>query len=131
MKFQVSNFHCLCFSNQDNLLDKHNAEGTFGDQEQDTSRRMKPLVVRLTVSLMGRASTPTFPCARLCVCIHVLQQTNHTLVGRNTRRKQTTITWFGQNAKVHCSYQIYKQYNNRNTLSAHHTFIDECVYPYI
>lgn len=33
------------FVAKDNLLDKHNAEGTFGDQEQDTSRRMKPLVV--------------------------------------------------------------------------------------
>jgi len=33
------------FVAKDNLLDKRNAEGTFGDQEQDTSRRMKPLLV--------------------------------------------------------------------------------------
>ncbi|KAH7853362.1 hypothetical protein Vadar_001573 [Vaccinium darrowii] len=42
------------FVAKDNLLDKHNAEGTFGDQEQDTSRRMKPLVVVVAwVCLLG------------------------------------------------------------------------------
>ncbi|KAI8562168.1 hypothetical protein RHMOL_Rhmol03G0013700 [Rhododendron molle] len=33
------------FVAKDNLLDKHNAEDTFGDQEQDASRRMKSIVV--------------------------------------------------------------------------------------
>ncbi|XP_058207667.1 1-acyl-sn-glycerol-3-phosphate acyltransferase 2 [Rhododendron vialii] len=33
------------FAAKDNLLDKHNAEDTFGDQEQDASRRMKSIVV--------------------------------------------------------------------------------------
>lgn len=46
MNYPVANFCCLDFSNQDNLLDKHNAEDTFGDQEQDASRRMKSIVVR-------------------------------------------------------------------------------------
>ncbi|KAE9466030.1 hypothetical protein C3L33_02061, partial [Rhododendron williamsianum] len=45
------------FVAKDNLLDKHNAEDTFGDQEQDASRRMKSIVVLIQFSQSER-STP-------------------------------------------------------------------------